>query len=71
MTALELYLKIKEKYPDFEPEEAQEYYFDMPAPFLTEKQVELLDSGFKVTPNREIKPDKFIKSIVTKFLNND
>lgn len=49
MTAQELYEKIKEKYPDFEPEPAQEYDFSCdPQPFLTQKECELLEMGFKL-----------------------
>jgi len=49
LTARELYEKIKENYPDFKPEPAQEYNFNYDLrPFLTQKECELLEMGFKL-----------------------
>jgi predicted nucleotidyltransferase len=64
--AEELYKKIKEKYLNFKPDKYHDTDFSTPEkPPLTEEQLELLEHGFPVKPNKEVKS----RTIPTEHLN--
>lgn len=48
MKANELYRKIKQLYPQWEPPKAGENDFSIPPPPITQEQLELLEAGFDV-----------------------